>query len=193
MLWLKWASSDGLGVILLSPAVMVMIDLIQRRPRFGGQDTLLVFNNKRWEWAAIQLLTLVSAIMIFGVLTFPAFYVIAPLVLLSAFRLGTPGTAVAIVIIAAVVVVCAAFETGPFYSVDLSLTAKLFTLQFFLLSCFAVGMPTAAMLTEKAKIRRTLRMHREVSTSMLENMHEVIFRTNDRFQWQFLNPAWDKA
>lgn len=192
MLWLQWSSTDGLGVVLLSPAVMVVIDLIQRRPQSGGQKTLLLVNKNRWEWLAIQLVTLATTITIFGILGFPAFYVIAPLVLLSAFRLGTPGTSVSIVIIAIVVVFCAAFETGPFYAVDLSLTAKLFTLQFFLLSCFAVGMPTSAMLAEKAQIRRTLRMHREVSSSMLENMNEVVFRTDDQFRWQFLNPAWKR-
>ena len=47
MLWLKWTSSDGLGVLLLSPAVMVMIDLIRRGPKSGGQNALLVINKNR--------------------------------------------------------------------------------------------------------------------------------------------------
>lgn len=191
MSWLQWTTTDGLGMLLLSPAVMVVIDLIKRRQQPGNNRGLLIFNTNRWEWLAIQFFTLASAITIFGILSFPVFFLVAPLVLLNAFRLGTPGTSVSIVLIAAVVVVAAALETGPFYSVDLSLTAKLFILQIFLLSCFAVGMPTAAMLAEKAKIRRSLRVHREVSNSMLENMHEVIFRTNSDLEWEFLNSAWE--
>ena len=190
--WLQWTTTDGLGMILLSPAVMVVIDLVKSGRTPGGSRRLLIFNTNRWEWLAIQSFTLASAVTIFWILNFPVFFMVAPLVLLNAFRLGTPGTSVSIVLIAVVVVIAAAFETGPFYSVELSLTAKLFILQFFLLSCFAVGMPTSAMLAEKAKIRRALRDHREVSNSMLENMHEVIFRTNSDLEWEFLNSAWEK-
>ena len=192
MSWLQWTTTDGLGMLLLCPAVMVVIDLINRRHQLGGYRSLLIFNTNRWEWLAIQFFTLASTITIFGILSFPVFFLVAPLVLLNAFRLGTPGTSVSIVVIAIVVVVCAAFETGPFYAVELSLTGKLFILQIFLLCCFAVGMPTSAMLAEKAKIRRSLRVHREVSNSMLENMHEVIFRTNSDLEWEFLNSAWEK-
>ncbi len=192
MCWLQWATTDGLGMILLGPAVMVVIDLVKSKKTPGGSRSFLIFNTNRWEWLAIQSFTLASAITIFWFLSFPIFFLIAPLVLLNAFRLGTPGTSVSIVSIAIVVVIAAAFETGPFYSVDLSLTAKLFILQFFLLSCFAVGMPTSAMLAEKAKIRRTLRVHRAVTNSMLENVNEVIFRTDKELKWQVLNPAWEK-
>lgn len=192
MSWLLWTTTDGLGMILLSPAVMVVIDLVKSRQTQRGSRSLVTFNTNRWEWLAIQSFTLASAVTIFWFLSFPVFFLIAPLVLLNAFRLGTPGTSVSIVSIAIVVVIAAAFETGPFYSVELSLTAKLFILQFFLLSCFAVGMPTSAMLAEKAMIRHSLRVHREVSNSMLENMSEVIFRTDNELQWQFLNSAWEK-
>lgn len=192
MSWLQWTATNGLGMILLGPAVMVAIDAIKPADRPGDRRSVVLFNANRWEWLAIQAFTLAAAAAIFWLLSFPVFFLVAPLVLLNAFRLGTPGTSVSIVLIAIVVVICAAFETGPFYSVDLTLTAKLFILQFFLLSCFAVGMPTAAMLTEKASIRRSLSVHREVSNSMLENMTEVLFRTNSDLQWLFLNPAWEK-
>lgn len=32
---------------------------------------------------------------------------------------------------------------------------------------------------------------RELERSMLENMREVIFRTDARGRWVFLNPAWE--
>lgn len=192
MSWFQWAATKGLGMILLSPAVMVLIDLIKPAQTAGGSRSFLLLNANLWEWLAIQAFTLAAAATIFWFLSFPVFFLIAPLVLLNAFRLGTLGTSVSIVLIAIVVVVGAALETGPFYSVDLTLTAKLLILQFFLLSCFAVGMPTSAMLAEKASIRQSLSDHREVSSSMLENMNEVLFRTNRDLQWLFLNPAWQK-
>jgi len=190
--WLQWTTTDGLGMLLLSPAVMVVIDLIKPTQKPGGHSKRLNFRANARDWLLIQSFTLASAIIIFGYLSFPVFFLVAPLVLLNAFRLGTPGTSVSIGLIAVVVVICAALETGPFYAVDLSLTAKLFIMQIFLLSCFAVGMPASAMLSEMAKIRQTLRIHREVRDSMLENVSEVIFRTNEDLQWQFLNPAWNK-
>ncbi|WP_417611063.1 ATP-binding protein [Parasphingorhabdus sp.] len=190
--WLQWSATDGLGMLLLSPAIMVVIDLVRPTRKTSGYVQRMYLSASRIEWLVIQSFTLASAILIFGFLDFPVFFLVAPLVLLNAFRLGTPGTSVSIGLIAVVVVICAAFETGPFYSVDLPLIAKFFILQVFLLSCFAIGMPTSAMLAEMAKIRKTLRMHHEVRASMLENVSQVIFRTNENLQWQFLNPAWEK-
>jgi PAS domain S-box-containing protein len=191
MSWLQWTATDGLGMILLSPAVMVVIDLFKRGTGERENKRSLVFRANRREWLAIQIFTLASAILIFGFLSFPIFFMVAPLVLFNAFRLGTLGTSVSIMLIAIVIVICVTLEAGPFYAVEQSLNAKLFILQVFLLSCFAVGMPTSAMLAEKAKIRQSLRAHRDISNSMLENMTEVLFRTDKDLHWQFLNPAWE--
>ena len=192
MSWLQWATTNGLGMLLLSPAVMVMIDLVRPKQLPGGSKSQLIFKASRGEWLLIQFFTLASAVTIFGLLNFPIFFLVAPLVLLSAFRLGTLGTSVSIMLIAVVVIICVALEAGPFYAVEQTLTAKLFTLQIFLLSCFAVGMPTAAMLAEKIKARRSLLIQSDVTNSMLENMTEVLFRTDSDLQWQFLNPAWER-
>ena len=190
--WLRWSSTDGLGMLLLCPAVMVIIDSLQKWMKASGKDGPRRRSSQKWEWIAIQTFLLLVTIAIFGFISFPIFFLIPPLVLLSAFRLGTWGTAVSVVLISIVVCLCVAFKLGPFHAVEISLTAKLFIAQIFLLSCFAVGMPVSASLSEKAKIRRELRDNQDLSNSMLQNMKEVIFRTNDRGEWQFLNPAWEK-
>ncbi len=190
--WLQWSSTDGLGMLLLCPAVMVVIDSLQRRMKAPAKDSPAPRLSKKWEWIVIQAFILLSTIAIFAFINFPILFLIPPLVLLSAFRLGIWGTAVSVLLISIVVSFCVAFKLGPFHAVDISLTAKLLVVQVFLLSCFAVGMPVSATLSEKAKIRRELRDNQDLSNSMLQNMKEVIFRTNDRGEWQFLNPAWEK-
>lgn len=190
--WLRWSSTDGLGMLLLGPAVMVIIDSMQRWAKTAAMEGTASRLPKKWEWVVIQAIILIFTAAIFGFMSFPIFFLIPPLVLLSAFRLGTWGTAVSVVLISIVVSLCVAFKLGPFDAVDISLTAKLFVAQIFLLSCFAVGMPVSASLAEKDKIRRELRDNQDLSNSMLQNMREVIFRTNERAEWEFLNPAWEK-
>lgn len=190
--WLQWSSTDGIGMLLLSPAMMVIIDSLQKQASISSKKPGSQPLSRKWEWIVIQAIIFICTIILFGFVNFPIFFLIPPLVLLSAFRLGAWGTAVSVMLISIVVSVCVALKLGPFYSVDISLTTKLFVAQIFLLSCFAVGMPVSAALAEKSRIRRDLRDHKDLSNSMLQNMREVIFRTNIHGEWEFLNPAWEK-
>ncbi len=188
--WLQWTATDGLGMLLFAPATMMVIDGFNARKHAVAANAAR-YRSKKAEWIAIQSTTFFLTFFLFGIMSFPAFFLVAPIILLSAFRLRIAGTAVSIIQISIIVAACAALKLGPFYSLDISLSTKLFVLQIFLLSCFAVGFPVAVVLAEKGRMRRKLRDYNELSDSMLQNMHEVIFRTNVDGEWVFLNPAWE--
>ncbi|QTD55401.1 MASE1 domain-containing protein [Parasphingorhabdus cellanae] len=188
--WIQWSATDGLGMLLLGPATMMIIDSIRLKAD-GNAPATIRHQSHTKEWIVIQTITFLLTGFLFGIMSFPAFFLVAPMVLLSAFRLGIWGTALSIIQISIIVALCAALKLGPFYALDISLSTKLFVLQIFLLSCFAVGIPVSIVLADKSKMRGELREYKDLSDSMLQNMKEVIFRTNEEGAWVFLNPAWE--
>lgn len=190
-IWLQWAATNGLGMLLLAPTTMVLIDRIRETKQ--EVDPFLVADkpDRTGEWIVIQGAVIAATIVIFGMLKFPLLFAITPLLILSAFRLGIWGTAFSTIAIALIAAICAAYKLGPFYALNISLTMKLLILQFFLLSCFLTGLPVASLLSGREKARLALRKHHDLGSSMLQNMKEVIFRTNARGEWVFLNPAWE--
>ena len=166
-IWVKWATTDGLGMLLLAPAILAIGDMMRNRRQKPTATSSFQFSKKTAEWILIQGLVLAAAITLFAIMSFPVFFLVAPLILLSTFRLGAWGTAVSTIAISIVVAVSVSQQLGPFNSLDISLSAKLVIMQMFLLSCFAVGFPVAAILAKKEVIRKELRTHRDLSNSML--------------------------
>ncbi|MEO7239809.1 MAG: PAS domain S-box protein [Sphingomicrobium sp.] len=64
------------------------------------------------------------------------------------------------------------------------------TLQLFLATSFAMGLPVAVFLLGRKRTLAELKDARDLGRSMLENMREVIFRTDRDGRWAFVNPAW---
>ncbi|MGB5780054.1 MAG: PAS domain S-box protein, partial [Allopontixanthobacter sediminis] len=112
---------------------------------------------------------------------------------MAAFHTGVTSTALAVAIIAPVASIATTLETWPIMLVEGGRAAQLMTLQLFLASSFAVGLPVAAALAWRASIRTELRASRDFNRSILDNIQEVIFRTDAHGQWVFLNPAWEKV
>jgi len=177
-----WWVTDGLGLLIATPSLMIAADH-WRRP-FGPDD-------RRWDWIGLTLGGTGVIVAIFAQSTLPLLFVACPVVLAFAFRLGERGTVFAIAMIAVVATTATVFERGPIHLVTGSLTAQLLVLQAFLATAFMMGLPVAATLSSREADRRTLRRERALSRSMLENMREVVFRTDAKGRWVFLNPAWE--
>lgn len=177
-----WWVTDGLGLLIATPSLMIAADH-WRRP-FGPDD-------RRWDWIGLTLGGTGVIVAIFAQSTLPLLFVACPVVLAFAFRLGERGTVFAIAMIAVVATTATVFERGPIHLVTGSLTAQLLVLQAFLATAFLMGLPVAATLSSREADRRTLRRERALSRSMLENMREVVFRTDAKGRWVFLNPAWE--
>lgn len=180
---LLWLVTDGLGLLIATPSLLIAADH-WRRP-FKTDD-------RRWDWIALSLFGTAITVAVFAQSSYPFLFVVCPVVLAFAFRLGERGTVFAIAMIAVVATTATVFERGPIHLVQNGLTAQLLVLQAFLATAFLMGLPVAATLSSREADRRTLRRERSLSRSMLENMREVVFRTDAQGRWIFLNPAWEK-
>lgn len=180
--WLNWVLADGLGLLVVTPVLTTLLD--------GFHQARALSRRSAIEWAAILLLGTLSIIALFSQSRFPLLFMAVPFVMLAAFRLGALGAAIATTIIAVIASIATANNLGPIQLVQADLSTKVLVLQTFLLVTFASALPVAAALNTLRTVERQLRESRDFAQSILENMREIVFRTDSEGRWTFLNSAW---
>ncbi|CAN5589702.1 PAS domain S-box protein [soil metagenome] len=180
---MSWVASDALGLLIVAPITMIAIDMwrTRRKPT----------RTEMRDWSLLVVGTALGAALIFGQSTYPFLFLACPLVVIAAFRAGVAGTAVVAVVISIVASIATAAGHGPITLVKGGLDHELFALQLFLATSFTIGLPVAAALAGKRAITDELDAAHDFAQSMLQNMREVIFRTDGAGHWAFLNPAWE--
>lgn len=183
IVWVEWMLKKSLGMLIVAPAIWVAVDAWQTRAKPSRRRTI--------EWFAIVAGGIFTLILIFGQSRFPLLFVVTPFVFLATFRLGGLGATAATVIIAIFASSATALGTGPIAMINGSLAEQLAVLQCFLAFNFVMSLPVAAMLESRANITRKLAESEDLNRSMLNNMNEVIFKTDVDGRWTYLNPAWE--
>jgi PAS domain S-box-containing protein len=181
--WLPWLVTDGLGLLIGVPFLLIVSDAWRARKPISRGALL--------HWSGLIMGATIVLALIFWQTSFPFLFIACPIALVFAFRLGAAGPAVAMVLIAIVASIATSFDHGPIHLIRGDLPVKLMVLQAFLVTCFLMGTPVAAALDSRERDRIELKRHEEMSRSMLENMREIVFRTDAQGRWIFLNPAWE--
>lgn len=179
-----WAVADGLGLLLVTPTILIFADAWKTRRRPTRHEVA--------EWLTLFTAGTAVSISVFGQTTYPFLFAVIPVVALHAFLQGSIGTALSVVKISIIASIATAFDVGPIHLVEGNLGDQLFALQVFLATCFAVGLPVAAMLKNRDLISYELRERRDFADFILQNVGNVIFRTDAMGRWTFLNTEWEK-
>ncbi len=139
-----WALTDGMGMVIVAPTIMILIDAV-RNPVQPSRARLI-------EWAAFMVIGTALAIGIFVQTDYPLLFLIDPIVVAYAFRLGATGTAIATIKIAIIATLATWFGLGPINLIEGNVTSKLIVLQMFFGSAFAIGLPIAAVLEGRRRM-----------------------------------------
>ena len=182
--WFNWSATSALGLLIGTPMVVAIIDLsrVATRPSRAALVNAALILLGGWTLTAL----------LFVPVRFSTLFLVGPLVVLTAFRLGAGGTALLIAGVTAIATGATAAGHGPIAHLYNDIHTQLLVLQVFFLSNFAMGLPVAALLAGLARARAELKQRRDFGQAMLENMREVIFRTDTAGRWVFLNPAWEQ-
>lgn len=165
---IKWMLTKSLAIILLAPNAMILAAAL-RSPRMPTRREMI-------EWTALLSATIAITTAVFAQSSYPLLFLIAPFVLAAAFRLGNLGTAVTTLIVAAIATYYTQAGSGPISLIDPELTSGAYTLQAFLASAFAIGLPVSAVLSGRARIAFDL-ADREAQLSLLaSNVTDAILR-----------------
>lgn len=181
--WSTWTLAHVLGYLILTPLIVVAGDAWRRR----HEASRAMAREACFHVGAAVAVTTV----VFAQSRYPLLFVLEPLVMLAALRLGRVGAAASVVAISAVAALSTWLGRGPIMQVDGDFHARLLVLQLFLAVNVVAGLPVAAIIERLNAARLSVRRHRDQLESLLANMQEVVFRTDGGWRWSFLNPAWE--
>jgi len=143
--WFSWFSTDLLGVLVVTPLVLIIGRALYRnRLGIGLAAAAKVI-------AVFAIVAIVTGLT-FSQSSYPLLFMPMLAVLIAAFRLGPLGAAGGVLIVATVSSIAGTVGAGPQTLIHADpLTRSLF-LQFYLLTLFAAALPVAALLAARKKL-----------------------------------------
>ena len=180
---IRWVLADGLGLMIGTPITMLAIDAYRSLRRPSMAELL--------SWATFVVAVTVAATAVFAQSRFPFLFLACPITLYAAFKRGIAGTAIATAVISIVAMIATFLGSGPLMLIHGDMGTRILSLQLFLGTCFCMGMPVARTLSAQAAVRAQLQENQDFTASIIDNIHEVIFRTDATGHWIFLNQAWE--
>ena len=151
--WRSWTLADGLGMLIAAPVVLIAIDAWPQRHRLA--------RHRLREIALILGGNAAAAVFVFGQSQYPLLFLGLPMVFLAAFRLGIVGTAAAVAVVSLVATGATLLGTGPMMLIEGSLATRIHVLQLFLATAFVIGLPVAAAMAARERIREELKRSRD--------------------------------
>ncbi len=180
--WLTWFAADALGMLLVTPLIVTLLNL-----REGRQEAPARLRAEGvWLFGAVALMSFV----VFSTDTAPLAFAAIPFVLLATLRLGALGATISTLIVTAVAVTMTAFGHGPLNLVSGGLIARVQYLQLYLAVVFVATLPLSGILAEREELAARIAESDESYRRMVGTVSDVIYQTSPEGHWTFLNGAW---
>jgi diguanylate cyclase (GGDEF)-like protein/PAS domain S-box-containing protein len=183
---LNWYGAAVLSLAIIAPAAIVLNHFAET------MDFADISRRRAGEALLLLGLVAFAAWLIFFSSRLPILFVMLPIMLVATFRLRQFGAVAAIVIVAAISARATVLGHGPIAAHGGPGPAgHLLMLQFFLAVNFLASLPVAAALTQSDRSREEAHLLADHFKTVVENIGEVIFRTDRKGRWTYLNPAWE--
>jgi len=158
---ISWVLTDSLSLLLFTPALLIVADLWRRRRRPTRREFV--------DWGVVLSGGVAITCSVFFQTSYPLLFVIMPVCLIHAFKLGVHGTAVAILIISAIALGATVSGSGPIQLSHGDLPHHLLILQSFLAVTFIVSLPVAVQI----KHREMAEAESRATAARLSNLIEM--------------------
>ncbi len=147
--WLSWFSTDLLGILIVTPLIMIVGRALYRNGLSVGLPAMA-------EAAAVFALVAIVAGFTFSQSSYPLLFVPMLAVLIAAFRLGPLGAAGSVLIVGLISLIAGIAGAGPESLIHAGPIARSLFMQFYLLSLFAAALPVAALLAARQQLSDSL-------------------------------------
>jgi len=163
-----WFLTDSMAMVLVVPAALLLAD------RFRGQ--LAPAPAHMLESAALLGGGMACAFLVFNQTHYPLMFLIQPITLLHAFRLGSLGSALHVGGVAVVAAVMTWTGQGPIAAASGGGIAQLHLLQAFIAANFLTGLPVAAILAGRDRMMARLEAGKREVDLLADNITDAILR-----------------
>ncbi len=163
-----WFLTDSMAMLLLVPAGLLMVDRLS-----GARSPAAA---RPLESAALLIGGVTCAVLVFSQTQYPLIFLIQPITLLHAFRLGSLGTAIHVTGVALVAGVMSLAGLGPIAAVSAEGIAQLHLLQAFIAANFLTGLPVAAILAGRDRMMTQLETGKRQLDLLADNITDAVLR-----------------
>ncbi len=181
----SWFLAHSMGMLLIVPAALVLAT--ERNVRASIQHTHLVTGT------ALILGGLLGVFLVFEQSVYPLLFLVPPLTMLIAFRLGAPGCALFVPGVAALSSLLTYLGLGP---ISHSLNAPIsqaHLIQAFVAVNFTTGLPVAAILAGRARMTRAIDEGRSEIALLTENIADAVMKLDNNGICTYVSPSVEQV
>ncbi len=165
---LTWFLTDSMAMVLIVPTVLLVVDRIRGKlapaPAHPAENLALLIGG------------MTCAFLVFNQTHYPLMFLIQPITLLHAFRLGSLGSALHVGGVALVAGVMTWAGLGPIAAASGVAITQLHLLQAFVAANFLTGLPVAAILAGRDRITAELEAGKQQIDLLADNITDAILR-----------------
>jgi len=184
--WFSWYVSGVLSAVMVTPSVMVAVDLVR------GHRTRSFNIRALFEFLGLSSLAAGLTGYVFLTTRLPLTFIVPPAILLLTFRFRAVGAVVGVAVVTTIAASATAAGYGPIaFLLRHQPGDQVLLLQLFIAANLLSALPVAAVLNERDHQADETRAFAEHFKSVVENIGEVIFRIDGQGRWAYLNPAWE--
>ncbi|WP_086608470.1 ATP-binding protein [Erythrobacter donghaensis] len=165
---MTWFLTDSMAMLLVVPVSLLLFD------RLTG--ALPAARVPVPESAALLCGGMACALIVFGQNHYPLIFLIQPITLLHAFRLGSLGSALHVLGVAVVASGMTVAGYGPIAGANVGGMSELHLLQAFVAANFLTGLPVAAILAGRDRMMAQLAAGKREVDLLAENISDAILR-----------------
>jgi PAS domain S-box-containing protein len=165
---MTWFLTDSMAMVLIVPASLLVADRLK--------GCLPPAPTRTAETAALMSGGMVCAFLVFNQTHYPLLFLIQPITLLHAFRLGSLGSALHVAGVAAVAGAMTWAGEGPIAAASGTGVAQLHLLQAFVAANFLTGLPVSAILAGRDRMMARLEAGKREVELLADNVSDAILR-----------------
>jgi len=177
----SWFIADSLGMILVVPAVLLLAGAWRAKRSLSSSELL--------QRGALMIGGLITTFLVFRQGTYPILFLIPPVTLLIAFRIGGLGTALFVPGIAIVGSWMNFHGYGPLVQSHGTIASEIFVLQSFVAANFLAGLPIAAILEGRERIADQMIASRRELALLTENVTDAVFKLDLNGVMTYASPS----
>ncbi|MBI5652699.1 MAG: PAS domain S-box protein, partial [Chloroflexi bacterium] len=185
--WLVWWIADGMGIILITPAIITW------RPAFDHAKPITL--GRATEWLVLVVSLLITTLIVFSTPTILPFgfigcYLLMPFLIYGALRFSPRGVSALLLAMGALVIYLAiqGWHTMP-HPLN---TQSLLAAQTFLAITTIIVQSVAALFTEHEHARTELQREHTFALQVMNTIGQGLTITDEERRFEFVNPAYSQ-
>ncbi|MFU7529282.1 ATP-binding protein [Qipengyuania sp. ASV99] len=177
----SWFLAHSMGMILFVPAAL----MLAHTRRSGSRPSRAELADR----GMIILSGLLAMVLVFNQDRYPLEFIVPPMTLIVAIRLGGLGTALYVPCVAITASAMTYAGLGPFALHPVSAVGKMFVIQAFIAANFLTGLPIAAILAGRARLSNELAAGRSELALLADNVTDAVFSVDHHGACSYASPS----